>query len=108
MKRMLLSTIALALLSGLAAQELSFEQGVDHNIQGKFNGGVATGDFNEDGFLDVVTMGATHYVMTPEPFTEVIQTHLHINNGNRGFTATTPFEHLAGGQPIVADFNNDG
>lgn len=91
--------------------ELSFTRGENHGIQGTFNGGVAVGDFNEDGLLDIVTMGGVQYVMTPIPFTMIIKSHLHINNGDRTWTASTPFQHLAayaGGRPIVTDFNNDG
>lgn len=88
--------------------ELSFTRGENHGIQGKFAGGAAIGDFNEDGLLDIVTMGGVQYVMTPIPFTMIIKSHLHINNGDRTWTASTPFQHLAGGKPVVADFNNDG
>ncbi|MBW7871514.1 MAG: T9SS type A sorting domain-containing protein [Flavobacteriia bacterium] len=91
--------------------ELSFTRGVNHGIQGTFYGGVAIGDFDEDGLLDIVTIGAIKQVMTPIPFTLVIESNLHINNGDRTWSASTPFQHLAayaGGRPIVTDFNNDG
>lgn len=88
--------------------ELSFTRGLNHGIQGKFAGKPAVGDFDEDGLLDIVTIGAIKQVMTPIPFTLVIESHLHINNGDRTWTASTPFQHLAGGEPVVDDFNNDG
>jgi|GEM_PF-3606725 len=94
--------------------ELSFTQGENHNIQGKWNGGMAVGDFNEDDFLDVITIGVSYETLGIDPdtgehiFLQTIRSHLHINNGNKTFTESTPFEHLAGGNPIVSDFNNDG
>lgn len=88
--------------------ELSFTRGVNHGIQGKFAGEPAVGDFDEDGLLDIVTIGAIKQVMTPIPFTLVIKSHLHINNGDRTWTSSTPFQHLAGGKPVVDDFDSDG
>lgn len=79
----------------------------DNKPQPKFLGGVAIADFDNNGYIDLVTTGASGYSQGTNPV-EVVETHLHLNNGDRTFTVTQPFVNIGGNPPIVLDINNDG
>ncbi|HET9571561.1 MAG TPA: FG-GAP-like repeat-containing protein [Bacteroidales bacterium] len=66
-----------------------------------FESGAAWGDYNNDGFLDLVTAGVTNGWAK--------LTMMYKNNGNGTFTKVThPFPNLECGNVTWLDYNNDG
>ena len=80
------------------------------SVLGKYMGGVAWGDLNNDGLLDFIEGGAL-------PFREP-QTDMYLNAAGAfmrrdnscpvGSTACLPFEGVALGGPLLVDLDNDG
>ena len=66
-----------------------------------FENAVAWGDYNNDGYLDVIIVGVGN--------NWVKQTFLYKNNGDGTFTkVVTPFDNLEGGNATWLDYDNDG
>ncbi|MDD4969108.1 MAG: FG-GAP-like repeat-containing protein [Paludibacter sp.] len=66
-----------------------------------FENAVSWGDYNNDGFLDVITVGVGN--------SWAKQTFLYKNNGDGTFTkVVTPFPNLEAGNATWFDYNNDG
>ena len=95
-------------ISGIAAdgdspikqfRDVAGPLGVDHNA---IAGGVSVEDFNNDGFLDILT---TSYGLDDEP-------RFYVNDGEGGFVDRTEEAGLkgltAGLNTVHADYNNDG
>jgi len=65
------------------------------------DGSVAWGDYDNDGYLDVLLAGRETNGVT-------YHTEIYRNNGNGTFTLAQSFPGLAGGSVCWGDFNNDG
>ena len=78
-----------------------FEKQTDIHLIGLTNCSVAMGDFNNDDFLDIITMGDS---LNAKPII------LYKNNGNQTFSKLTNlnFQGLSFGAISCMDYNNDG
>ncbi|MDR1121236.1 MAG: FG-GAP-like repeat-containing protein [Dysgonamonadaceae bacterium] len=66
-----------------------------------YEAAAAWGDYNNDGYLDLVTIGAGH--------NNVLTTILYKNHGGQYFTKEEhPFPTLTGAAAVWLDYNNDG
>lgn len=75
---------------------------LDYNFPAIGAGGVAVGDFNRDGKLDVVLTGLTNL----SPASAVFQVWQNLGNGS--FTRMADLPGVSGGAVAVADFDGDG
>lgn len=70
-----------------------------HTFEPLSNGSAAFGDYNNDGFADLIITGENN--------SGVPQTRLYRNSGS-GFTETGTFTGVATGNAIFGDYDNDG
>ena len=101
MKKLLPLAILLPMVT--FAQNINFELS-SQNLPGPVGANIATGDFNNDGNVDICVDGITDNSEPLQPF----QSYIFMNNGDGTLETTTPFEGTAGGPVFAEDFHNDG
>jgi hypothetical protein len=94
---------AVLLWTGLALASSPFRSATSYNA-GAWANAVAAGDFNHDGYPDVVVVDHVPF----KPYTSSINVLLNQKNGTFGAPVNYGLLGTASAPPAVADFNGDG